>query len=112
MSSLSRCGRRLRDGFGVTLPSSHGEGASSRPVWSARFRAHRPGFEEFLEELYDRSAENCDQFENTSAVDRYCVTCTLCRHFRRESCPTDAGGSAIVGLLNACHAHDDSTCSP
>jgi hypothetical protein len=76
-------------------------------VGGSAFRAHRPGFEEFLEEMYDRSAEACDRFENASEVNRYCVTCTVCRHFEAESCPLDAGGHDIVSLLNACHAHND-----
>ncbi len=73
------------------------------------FRAHRVGMEEFLEEWYDRSAENCNIFENISEVDRYCVTCTVCRHFEKECCSLDFKGPVILNLLKASYHHDGLT---
>jgi hypothetical protein len=65
------------------------------------------GLEEFLEEWYDRSAETCDVFENISEVDKYCVTCTVCRHFETGKCGSpDLTGPSIVKLLKVSYRHD------
>ena len=75
--------------------------------WSRSFRAHIPGMLEFLEEWYDRSAENCDLFLNISQVDRYSVTCTVCRHFDSGGCSSpDVKGPSIIELLKASYQHD------
>jgi hypothetical protein len=111
VSSPFRCRHRIRNEFSIFLSLAYAEdhdaGGFSGSGWSGSSRAHRPGFEEFLEEWYDRSAQTCDRFENTSEVDKYCVTCTVCRHFKDERCSLDPGDHTIVSLLNACHAHDD-----
>lgn len=75
--------------------------------WVRTVRAHRVGLEEFLEEWYERSAETCDAFDNISEVDKYCVTCTVCRHFETQCCSTDGKGPGIVALLKATLEHDD-----
>jgi len=74
---------------------------------SKSFRSHFPQTAEVLEEWYDRSAENCDLFVNISEVNKYSVTCTVCRYFDSESCgSTDLKGPSIIKLLqNACK-HD------
>ena len=74
---------------------------------SRGFRAHYPQIAEMLEELYDRSAENCDLFINISEVNKYSVTCTVCRNFDSAGCgPADLKGPNIINLLqNACK-HD------
>jgi len=72
---------------------------------SRSFRTHWPQLEEFLEEWYDRSAETCNVFENISEVDKYCVTCTVCRHF--DTCgSTDPKGPSILALLKITYKHD------
>lgn len=73
--------------------------------WSRGFRAHWPLLEEFLEEWYDRSAETCDMFVNISEVNKYCVTCTVCRHF--DACgATDLKGPNMLALLKIAYKHD------
>ena len=72
---------------------------------SITLRAHRVGLEQFLEEWYERSAETCDIFDNISEVDRYALTCTVCRHFEMACCSPDKGPS-MVGLLKASLEHD------
>jgi hypothetical protein len=64
------------------------------------------GLEEFLEEWYDRSAESCNLFENISEVNKYSVTCTVCRHFEEKCCSPDAKGPSILSLLKASYRHD------
>jgi len=77
----------------------------NRFVGSRGFRAHWPLLEEFLEEWYDRSAETCDMFVNISEVDKYCVTCTVCRHF--DACgATDLKGPSMLALLKITYKHD------
>jgi len=63
--------------------------------------------EEFLEDWYDRSAEECNLFENISEVDRYSITCTVCCHFKEKCCSTDSRGPSILKLLKACYHHDE-----
>lgn len=74
--------------------------------WSRSFRAHKPVLEEFLEDWYDRSAETCNRFENISEVDKYCVTCTVCRHFEGWCVESDLKGPSILSLLKASYEHD------
>ncbi len=71
------------------------------------FRDHFPQTAEILEELFDRSAENCDLFVNISEVNKYSVTCTVCRHFDSSGCgSTDLKGSGIIKLLQNSYKHD------
>jgi hypothetical protein len=110
VSSLFRSGHRIRDEFGISLSPPHRERLKQVGLNDLErcrgFRAHRVGLEEFLEEWYDRSAESCNLFENISAVDRYSVTCTVCRHFEKECCSPDAKGPTILSLLKASYIHD------
>ena len=92
----------------IYLPLSHSAGLG---FFSSRgFRAHYPQIAEMLEELYDRSAENCDLFINISEVNKYSVTCTVCRNFDSTGCGSaDLKGPNIINLLqNAC-MHDSLT---
>jgi len=62
---------------------------------------------EFLEEWYDRSAENCDIFVNISEVDKYSITCTVCRYFDSSGCVSpDLKGPSILDMLKASYQHD------
>jgi len=110
VSSVSRSSPRIRVGFGLFLPPPHrgwhGSGGFSSLHCSRGFRAHRVGLEEFLEEWYDRSAERCDLFDNISEVDKYSVTCTVCRHFEEGCCASDSKGPSILSLLKASYIHD------
>lgn len=89
----------------VYLPLSDSAGFG---FFSSRsFRAHYPQIAEVLEEWYDRSAENCDLFVNISEVDKYSVTCTVCRHFDSGGCvSTDLKGPSIIKLLQNAYKHD------
>lgn len=80
--------------------------------WSRSLRAHRFGLEEFLEEWYERSAETCDIFENISEVDKYSLTCTVCRQFEKECCSPDFKGPSIISLLKATYKHDEMPWQP
>ena len=110
MSSVSRLSPRRRVGFLLFLPLPHcgwhGSAGFSGLPCSRGFRAHRVGLEEFLEEWYDRSAESCDLFDNISKVDKYTVTCTVCRHFEENYCASESKGPTILGLLKASYLHD------
>ena len=77
--------------------------------WSRSFRPHRPQLEEFLEDWYDRSAETCDLFQNISEVDKYSLTCTVCRRFDEGGCGSpDLKGPSIIRLLKVAYQHDSS----
>jgi len=92
------------------LPSKDPPGGFNGLEWSRSFRAHIPGVEEFLEEWYDRSAENCDIFINISEVDKYSVTCTVCRYFESGGCSSpDLKGPSILDMLKASYQHDGLT---
>lgn len=111
VSSLFRYGPRKSDTYGL-FPSPphggwHGAGGFNGLHWSRSFRAHRVVLEEFLEDWYDRSAVECNLFENISEVDKYSITCTVCRHFKEECCSTDSRGPSILKLLKACYHHDE-----
>lgn len=110
VSSPFRSSPRIRGGFGESLSLPHGRwqgsGGFNGLSRSKSFRAHRVGLEEFLEEWYDRSAENCNLFENISEVDKYSVTCTVCRHFEEELCSPSSWGPSILSLLKASYKHD------
>jgi hypothetical protein len=89
----------------IYLPISNSAG--SDPFSSRSFRAHFPQTVEVLEEWYDRSAENCDLFVNISEVNKYSVTCTVCRHFDSSGCDsTDLKGPSILKLLRNTYKHD------
>ena len=110
VSSRFRSGPRSEHKLGVSRSSlpreRHDRGGFNGLEWSASFRLHRVGIEEFLEEWYDRSAESCDLFDNVSDVDKYSVTCTVCGRFQTECCSPDSTGPSIISLLKACHSHD------
>ncbi|MGB2798715.1 MAG: hypothetical protein WBC82_02555 [Dehalococcoidia bacterium] len=110
MSSPSRSSRRIKEEFGLFLcPTHRGEHGLAGFIgleWSRSLRAHRVGLEEFLEEWYERSAETCDVFDNISEVDKYCVVCTVCRHFEKECCSPDQKGPSILSLIKATYKHD------
>jgi hypothetical protein len=110
VSSVSRSSPRIRVSFRLFLPLPHrgwhGSGVFSSLHCSRGFRTHRVGMEEFLEEWYDRSAESCDLFDNISEVDKYTVTCTVCRHFEEADCASDSKGPNILDLLKASYIHD------
>ena len=89
------------------LPSKNLPGGFNGLHQSRSFRAHIPGVQEFLEEWYDRSAENCDLFLNISEVDKYSVTCTVCRYFDSGGCASpDVKGPSIIELLKVSYQHD------
>jgi len=71
---------------------------------SRTFKAHFPQMSEILEEWFDRSAENCDQFTNISEVDKYSVTCTVCNLFEVGCASLE--GPSIIKLLDAANVHD------
>ena len=101
--------------FGIILPPEHRGEERDRPCigleWCRTLRAHRVGLEEFLEEWYERSAETCDIFDNISEVDKYSLTCTVCRHFEHPCCSPDKGPS-MVALLKASFEHDAAAWEP
>lgn len=76
---------------------------------SRSLRAHFPQLAEFLEDWYDRSAEQCDLFVNISEVDKYSVTCTVCSHFHSGGCSSTGKGPNIIKLLETAYKHDSST---
>lgn len=77
------------------------------PPWGRRLRPHFPETAELLEDYYDRAAENCDRFVNISEVDKYSVTCTVCRHFDAGGCVSpNAAAVDIIALLNRARQHD------
>jgi hypothetical protein len=70
-------------------------------------RAHYPEVAAMLEEWYDVSAEKCGLFINASEVNKYSVTCTVCRHFDATGCGSvDLQGPSIIKLLDAARVHD------
>ena len=76
---------------------------------SRSLRTHFPQLAEFLEDWYDRSAERCDLFVNISEIDKYSVTCTVCRHFESQGCGSDdLKGPSIIKLLEIAYKHDSS----
>jgi hypothetical protein len=90
----------------IYLPPSNSAGSGFFD--SRSFRAHFPQTAEVLEEWYDRSAEKCDLFINISEVNKYSVTCTVCRHFdSSDGCgSTDLKGPSILKLLRNTYKHD------
>ena len=83
---------------------------SFRFLRSRSLRTHFPQIAEFIEDWYDRSAENCDLFMNISEIDKYSITCTVCRHFDSRSCgSTDLKGPSITKLLEIAYKHDSSS---
>lgn len=75
---------------------------------SRSLRGHYPQIAEMLEELYDRSAESCALFVNISEVDKYSVTCTVCRHFDSTGCgSSDLKVPSIIKLLENAKRHDN-----
>ncbi|MBE0416014.1 MAG: hypothetical protein IBX36_05710 [Dehalococcoidia bacterium] len=104
----------VRGEFGILLSlprqGKHRLGGFNGLERSKSFRSHRVGLDEFLEEWYDRSAENCELFVNISEVDKYCVTCTVCRHFKSGGCGfPDVKGPSILKLLKTSYNHDGLT---
>ena len=81
------------------------EAADLSFLLSRGFREHFPQTSEILEEWFDRSAENCDQFINISEIDKYIVTCTVCGSFK-AGC-TSPEGPSIIRLLESAIAHDN-----
>lgn len=61
---------------------------------------------DLLDDYWERSAERCDLFENISEVDKYCITCTVCRYFEQECCSPEFVGPSLVKLLKASYRHD------
>ena len=89
----------------IYLPQSNSSGSGF--LISRGFRAHFPQTAEVLEEWYDRSAENCELFVNISEVNKYSLTCTVCRHFDSDGCgSTDLKGPGIIKLLQNSYKHD------
>lgn len=89
----------------IYLPIS--DSACSDFFTSRSFRSHFPQTAEVLEEWYDRSAENCDLFVNISEINKYSVTCTVCRHFDSSGCASkDLKGPSILKLLQNAYKHD------
>lgn len=116
MSSLFHSNRKIREEFGLFLCLGH---RVEHVIWgcigfewTSRLRAHRVGLEEFLEEWYERSAETCDIFDNISEVDKYSLTCIVCRYFEKECCYVEGKGPSIVKLLKATYQHDDTPWQP
>jgi hypothetical protein len=91
----------------IHLPPNNSAGSDF--LISSGFRAHFPQTAEVLEEWYDRSAENCELFVNISEVNKYSLTCTVCRHFDSDGCgSTDLKGPGIIKLLQNSYKHDSS----
>ena len=74
--------------------------------WSKSFRAHDIGLQEFIEEYYDRSAEECEFFVNISQINKYVFSCTECRYFAAGCEAEGLKGPKIVSLLKAAYKHD------
>ena len=74
--------------------------------WSKSFRAHDIGLDEFSEDWYDRSAEECELFVNISQVDKYVFSCTVCRYFETGCEAEGLKGPKIVSLLKTAYKHD------
>lgn len=95
------------DMFCGYLPAKDLPGGFNGLQWSRGFRPHIPGVVEFLEEWYDRTAESCDLFVNISEVDKYSVTCTVCRYFDSGGCASpETKGPSIIDLLKTSYQHD------
>jgi len=78
-----------------------------RMFGSRCIRAHFPTIPEFLEDWYERSAEKCDLFLNISELDKYNITCTVCRNFESGNCGTsEPKGPSITKLLQLTYQHD------
>lgn len=72
-------------------------------------RFHFPTIPEFLEDWYERSADECDLFLNISELDKYSITCTVCSNFESGNCgTTDPRGPSITKLLQLTYKHDSS----
>ena len=74
---------------------------------SRGFRAHQGlvSEEEYLEEMYDRTAEVCSLFDNISEVDKYVTSCVVCASF--ETCGSHEGeGHSIIDMLKIAYKHD------
>lgn len=116
MSSLFHSNLRIRGEFGFFICRGHrwehGVEGGIGFEWARSLRAHRVGLEEFLEEWYEQSAETCDVFDNISEVDKYSLTCTVCRYFEHECCYVEGKGPSIVKLLKATYQHDDASWQP
>lgn len=98
---LSFAGRHLY--CGSPLPAT----PSGCLPWSRRLRLHFPELSELLEDWYDRAAENCDRFVNISEVDKYSITCTVCRHFDAGGCISSGAAAVdIIALLDRARQHD------
>jgi hypothetical protein len=74
--------------------------------WCRRLRLHFPEIVELLEDWYDRAAESCDKFVNISQVDKYSVTCTVCRHFDTSGCCSSSPAVELITLLQKAREHD------
>jgi hypothetical protein len=115
VSSPSPSSHRTREELGFLLPPFRTGGLGSGLCIGLErcraLRAHRVGLEEFLEEWFERSAETCDIFDNISEVDKYSLTCTVCRHFEHPCCAPDKGPS-MVALLKASFEHDAAAWEP
>ncbi len=116
MSSVFHSNLRTREGFGLFLcrghRGEHGPAGFIGLECTRSMRAHRVGLEEFLEEWYERSAETCDIFDNISEVDKYSLTCTVCRYFEKECCYVEGKGPSMVKLLKATYQHDGAPWQP
>ena len=73
---------------------------------SRGLRGHFPQLAEFLEDWYDRSAEQCDLFVNISEVDKYSITCTVCGDFNSTGCGSSDKGPNIMKMLDVAYKHD------
>lgn len=75
--------------------------------WCRKLRPHSPELSDLLEDLYDRVAESCDRFVNISEVDKYSITCTVCRNFDAGGCISPGAAAVdIIALLQGARRHD------
>jgi hypothetical protein len=60
---------------------------------------------DLLDDYWERAAENCALFVNISEVDKYCITCTICRHFESDGC-MNLEAPSLLNLLKSSYEHD------
>ncbi len=76
-------------------------------TWHFRkLRPHNIIIQEFLEEWYDRCAEQCHLFDNITELNKYVVSCTECRHFTGGCQAGETKGPHLLDMLKHAHEYD------
>ena len=74
--------------------------------WSRSLRHHGPIMSDLLEDLYDRTAEECALFDNVSEVNKYSISCTECLHFSAGCVAPEDQVPGIASMLRIAYEHD------